>query len=374
MLTRVRAAPVRGAARLGRDRTPGPGPPWHDPAARDRDGDDRQEDTTHEPGHRGPPGGRRRGRGGAPVGRCVPPARRPRRGAARGHVAREKLAQLASVWIGAELGGGNVAPMQEAFATRRPSRRPAPTASATSRGRSAPPGRPGRGGAAARRAARRELIERTRLGIPAHRARGVPDRASPPGGDGLPDAAGLGRDLRPRSWSSGWPRAIGASMRAVGVHQGLAPVLDVVRDSAGAGWRRRSARTRTSSARSAPRTSGAWSPPAWSPRSSTSSATRPRAAGRNHAPVSIGPRELRRRDARPVRDGAPRGRRPLGDELLHRDRRRARRPPTRRCSPACCATSGASTGTVVVRLLRRSPSCRPCTASPPTPARPARSP
>jgi beta-xylosidase len=28
----------------------------------------------------------------------------------------EKLAQLASVWIGAELGSGNVAPLQEAFA------------------------------------------------------------------------------------------------------------------------------------------------------------------------------------------------------------------------------------------------------------------
>ena len=50
----------------------------------------------------------------------------------------EKLAQLASVWIGAELGGGNVAPMQEAFANPAPSRRPAPTAWATSRGRSAP--------------------------------------------------------------------------------------------------------------------------------------------------------------------------------------------------------------------------------------------
>jgi beta-xylosidase len=28
----------------------------------------------------------------------------------------EKLAQLGSVWVGAELGSGNVAPMQEAFA------------------------------------------------------------------------------------------------------------------------------------------------------------------------------------------------------------------------------------------------------------------
>ena len=28
----------------------------------------------------------------------------------------EKLAQLGSVWVGAQLGSGNVAPMQEAFA------------------------------------------------------------------------------------------------------------------------------------------------------------------------------------------------------------------------------------------------------------------
>ena len=39
----------------------------------------------------------------------------------------EKLAQLGSVWVGAKLGGGNVAPMQEAFAIPRRSSRPAPT-------------------------------------------------------------------------------------------------------------------------------------------------------------------------------------------------------------------------------------------------------
>src|SRR5919198_1578584 len=32
----------------------------------------------------------------------------------------EKLAQLASVWVGAGLGSGNVAPMQEAFAEHAP--------------------------------------------------------------------------------------------------------------------------------------------------------------------------------------------------------------------------------------------------------------
>ena len=51
----------------------------------------------------------------------------------------EKLAQLGSVWVGAELGSGNVAPMQEAFARApRRSRRRARTGSDTSPARSAP--------------------------------------------------------------------------------------------------------------------------------------------------------------------------------------------------------------------------------------------
>ena len=64
----------------------------------------------------------------------------------------EKLAQLASVWIGAELGRGNVAPMQEAFANPAPVEeaerpRPGPLHAAARH----EPGRPGRGRAAARR-------------------------------------------------------------------------------------------------------------------------------------------------------------------------------------------------------------------------------
>ena len=50
-----------------------------------------------------------------------------------------------------------------------------------------------------------------------------------------------------------------------------------------------------------------------------------RMAARNHAPVAIGPRTLRDVILLAVRDGDPRGRRALGDELLQRDRRAAGR-------------------------------------------------
>src|SRR4051794_34538436 len=79
----------------------------------------------------------------------------------------EKLAQLAGVWVGAELGSGNVAPMQEAFAEHAPFER----ASAYGLGHitrplGTQPIDPVHG---ARRLAelQRDLIERTRLGVPA---------------------------------------------------------------------------------------------------------------------------------------------------------------------------------------------------------------
>ena len=152
-------------------------------------------------------------------------------------------------------------------------------------------------------------------------------------------------------------------MRAVGVHQGLAPVLDVTRDPAGAAPRRRSARTRTWSAPSAPPTCAGWSGAASSPRSSTSSATPPRAAGRNLAP------------------GRRSGRASSPTCSCRRSRwRSATAAPARSCTPTprstacpsaadrgaahrrCCATRGASTA-------RSSPttsasrSCSACTAS-----------
>ena len=61
-------------------------------------------------------------------------------------------------------------------------------------------------------------------------ARGVPDRAGGLAGGHLPDAARVGRGVRPGAGRREMGAAIGASMRALGIHQGLAPVLDVVRD------------------------------------------------------------------------------------------------------------------------------------------------
>ena len=237
----------------------------------------------------------------------------------------EKLAQLGSVWVGAELGSGNVAPMQEAFADPAVLR-------AGQRARARPlhaparaPRRSSRSRARARLAARQQdLVARTRLGVPAiahdecltgfttFRATVFPTA--------LAWAATFDPELVERM-----TRAIGESMRAVGVHQGLSPVLDVVRDyrwgrveetlgedpylvgMIGDGLRPR--------ARVAP---------ASSRRSSTSPATRPRRRPATTRRSSIGPRELRDVHPAAVRDGAAGGRRALGDELLQRHRRACR--------------------------------------------------
>ena len=115
---------------------------------------------------------------------------------------------------------------------------------------------------------------------------------------------------------------------------------------AGAGSRRPSARTRTWSARSAaPTCAGLESAGVVATLKHFVGYSASR-AGRNLAPVSVGPRELADVLLPPfemaLRAGAP-----LGDELLHRHRRRAGRRRPRRCSPTCCATSCGFNGTVV---------------------------
>ena len=141
----------------------------------------------------------------------------------------EKLAQLASVWIGAELGGGNVAPMQEAFAN------PAPVEEAGAHGLGhftrplgTSPVDPVEG---ARRLAgfQEELIERTRLGLPAIAHEECLTGFTTFGATVFPTPLGLAATFDPAGVER-MTRAIGESMRAVGVHQGLSPVLDVVRD------------------------------------------------------------------------------------------------------------------------------------------------
>ena len=159
-------------------------------------------------------------------------------------------------------------------------------------------------------------------------------------------------------------------MRALGIHQGLAPVLDVVRDprwgrvdeciARGPVPRRHDrhvVRARPAVAR------------ACTPRSSTSSATPARSAGRNFAPVHAGPREVADVLLLAVRDGGPRRRRALGHALVHRDRRRAgrRRPAAahrRAARPVGLRRHGRR------RLLRRRVPAPPARAWRATSARP----
>ncbi len=141
--------------------------------------------------------------------------------------------------------------------------------------------------------------------------------------------------------------AIGADMRAVGVHQGLSPVLDVVRDYR---WGRVEetlgedpylvGMLGTAYVRGLEQAGVI----ATLKHFAGYSASR---AARNHAPVSMGPRELRDVILPPFEMADPRGRRAIGDELLLRHRRRPRRRGRRPCSPGSCARNGASSGTVV---------------------------
>jgi beta-glucosidase-like glycosyl hydrolase len=141
----------------------------------------------------------------------------------------EKLAQLGSVWVGAELGSGNVAPMQEAFAD------PASFEEASANGighitrpLGTSPVDPVDG---ARRLAelQSDLIARTRLKLPAIAHEECLTGFTTYGATVFPTPLGLAATFDPDGVER-MTAAIGESMRAVGAHQGLSPVLDVVRD------------------------------------------------------------------------------------------------------------------------------------------------
>ena len=74
-----------------------------------------------------------------------------------------------------------------------------------------------------------QVVAASRFGIPAVAHEECLTGFAAWTGHHLPDAAGLGRVVRPGLVGE-MAAAIGASMRAVGIHQGLAPVLDVTRD------------------------------------------------------------------------------------------------------------------------------------------------
>ncbi len=158
---------------------------------------------------------------------------------------------------------------------------------------------------------------------------------------------------------------IGGRMRAAGVHQGLAPVLDVTRDyrwgrteetigedpylvgTVGAAYVRGLEQAGVV---------------ATLKHFAGYSASR---GGRNLAPVPIGPAGIRRRHPAAVRDGAAAGRRAVGDALLRRDRRgagRRRREPADRVAARPAGASPARWSPTT----SPSGSCRACTGSPPT--------
>ena len=146
----------------------------------------------------------------------------------------EKLAQLVGLWMGVDTGNGDVvapaagrdaAPTWGSFEELRPAR--AGPADPPVRHRTGRAGRGRRpGGPVPALAERRDPARHPRPG-----ARGVPDRASPPGARRPTPCRSPGARPSTPTSSPRWAQQIGASMRRLGVHQGLAPVLDVVSDA-----------------------------------------------------------------------------------------------------------------------------------------------
>jgi beta-xylosidase len=140
----------------------------------------------------------------------------------------EKLAQLTSVWIGADI-GDDVAPSNEASAE-------APAAEDVmahglghfTRPLGTAPIDPVEG---ARRLAgrQRDLVAQTRLGIPAIAHDECLTGFTTYHATTFPTALAWGATFSPELVER-MTRVIGEAMAAVGVHQGLSPVLDVVRD------------------------------------------------------------------------------------------------------------------------------------------------
>ena len=199
-----------------------------------------------------------------------------------------------------------------------------------------PPGRPGRAGPVAVGVAAR-AVTGTRLGIPALVHEECLTGLAAWKAATFPTPLAWGAAFDPELVEE-MAALIGASMRALGIHQGLAPVLDVIRDPR---WGRVEeciaedpylvGTIGTSYVRGL-QSAGVHATLKHFVGYSASQ------AGRNFAPVHAGPARARRRAARPVRDGGPRRRRPVGHALLRRDRRgagrRRPRPAHRRAARA----------------------------------------
>ena len=140
----------------------------------------------------------------------------------------EKLAQLGSVWVGAQLGSGNVAPMQEAFADPPSFEQAVHGLGHLTRPLGTKPVEPVEG-ARKLAALQQDLVARTRLGVPAIAHDECLTGFTTFGATVFPTALAWAATFDPEIVER-MTRAIGESMHAVGVHQGLSPVLDVVRD------------------------------------------------------------------------------------------------------------------------------------------------
>ena len=142
----------------------------------------------------------------------------------------EKIAQLGSVWQGASGEGDGVAPMQDQFNEEQPpldeliknglgqltrvfGSRPVPAAA----------------GMRALAGLQARIVAGSRFGIPAVAHEECLTGFAAWGATIYPTPLAWGASFDP-ALVARWRPAFGATMRAVGVHQGLAPVLDVTRD------------------------------------------------------------------------------------------------------------------------------------------------
>jgi beta-xylosidase len=145
----------------------------------------------------------------------------------------EKIAQLGSIWMGAAYGedGESVAPMQDMFSEVLP-----PFDELVKNGlgqltrvfgtRPVPPS----AGVAAMRSLQERIVAASRFGIPAVAHEECLTGFAAWTATIFPTPLAWGASFDPALVGE-MARSFGATMRAVGVHQGLAPVLDVSRDS-----------------------------------------------------------------------------------------------------------------------------------------------
>jgi beta-xylosidase len=142
----------------------------------------------------------------------------------------EKLAQLVGVWVNASIEGDSVAPLQSQLAGdhRSWSEVIADGLGQITRMYGTTPLEPA-AGARSLAAAQRQIMAASRFGIPAQVHEECLAGLAAWKATAFPVPLAWGATFNP-PLVRGMAGRIGASMRSLGVHQGLAPVLDVVRD------------------------------------------------------------------------------------------------------------------------------------------------